>query len=228
MNNPGDTMKKTTLTILIILTLTLTACGSASNTPRAVSSQSSDSSAPELPIASKLAVGSFKLEGTDTAITPKEASELLPLWQVYQQLSTSDTAAQEEISALTDQIQETLTPDQMKAINDLTLTQQEVFAFMQEQGIAEQSGRTFTQGNGSNNSNNQRGNGSFNPRGGNFFGPGGGPDGGFGGGQNLNPQQIATAQARRSQNGGGNFRFNRTPTALIDALIKMLQAKANS
>jgi len=220
-------MKKTTLTILIILTLTLTACGSASNTPRAVSSQSSNPSAPELPIASKLAVGSFKLEGTDYAITSKQASELLPLWQVYQQLSTSDTAAQEEISALTDQIQETLTPDQMKTINDLNLTQQEVFAFMQEQGIAEQSGRTFTQGNGSNN---QRGSGSFNPPdGGNFFGPGGGgPGGGFGGGQNLNPQQIATAQALRAQNGGSNTRFNRTPTALIEALIKMLQDKANS
>jgi len=40
----------------------------------------------------------------------------------------------------------------------------------------------------------------------------------------LSPQQIATFQARRSQNGGSE-RFNRIPPALYDALIKLLQSK---
>ena len=51
--------------------------------------------------------------------------------------------------------------------------------------------------------------------------------GGFGGGQGISPEQIATAQARRAQNGGGgNFRFNSTPSQLIEALIKLLQERA--
>jgi hypothetical protein len=221
-------MKKLTFTLITILILVLTACGGG-NTPDTQQfgpGQNGDVSNAELSLASKLAIGSFKLEGTDNAITAEQASELILLWQVYEQLSTSDTAAQEEITALTEQIQETMTEDQITAINAMNLTPQDIFTTMQEQGI--QFG-----GNGQQGAPEAGSNGGFPapPGGGDtvFVGPGpggggpGGPGGGFGG-QNLSPDQIATAQAARAENGGG-FRFNGAPTPLIEALVKLLQEK---
>jgi len=226
-------MKKLTFSVFIVLILALTACsGGTSNTQQFNQGQSTNTSPAEMPLASKLVVGSFKLEGTDNAIAAEQASELLPLWEVYVQLSTSDTAAQEEVTALTEQIQETMTTDQMNAINAMNLTSQDIFAVMQEQGV--QFGGTRQQGQ---NGSQQNGNNFAPPGGGNFTPPdgGGGPPGGFDGGggpgrfnngQNLSPEQIATAQARRTQNGGGSFRFNGTPAPLIEALVKLLQERA--
>jgi hypothetical protein len=56
-------------------------------------------------------------------------------------------------------------------------------------------------------------------------GPGGGngPGGGFDG-QELNPEQIATAQALRSENGAGFG--NRMLTPLVEAVIELLESKA--
>jgi hypothetical protein len=159
-------------------------------------------------------VGTFKLEGTSNAVTAQEAAQLIPLWQVYKDLSSSTSAAQTEIDALIAQIQGTMTPEQVKAITDMKLTRAEEFQTMQALGIQ------FT----------NRPTASGTPRpggGGNGFGGGGGVPGGgpgFGNGQNLTPQQIATFQARRAQNGGSG-RSNRIPTALYDALIKLLQSK---
>jgi hypothetical protein len=216
-------MKKTFITVLL-LTLILTACG-ASSTQRANpagdtnGNNGSFGTAP-LPLAMELVVGTFKLEGTDNAVTAEQAAKLLPLWQVYKDLSASTSAAQEEIDALAQQIQETMTPEQVQAITDMKLTRREIFQTMQDLGIASAN----------------RPNASGTPRpGGNGFGggapgggaPGGGAPGGgqgFNNGENLSPQQIATFQARRSQNGGSG-QLNRIPPALYDALIKLLQSK---
>jgi len=177
-----------------------------------------------LPLSEKLAIGTLKLEGTGSAITAKQASDLLPLWQVYSSLITSDTAAQEEKDALAEQIQETMTSDQIKAIDGMNLTQRDVFASMQELGITTSEANT---------------NGTPQP-GGNFSGgggfpgggfPGGGPSGGgglggFGGnGTQLNPNQIATAQAGRTAN-GGDINNNRLLTPLVGAVIKLLESKS--
>lgn len=224
-------MKKLTLTLSAILILTLAACGGTPATQRSNNSGQPNGSSTELPMASKLIVGSFKLEDTDLAVTSKQAADLLPLWQVFHDLSTSDTAAPQEINALTEQIQETMTPAQMKAINELNLTQRDVFTFMREQGIQFGNGTgQSTQGTGR-----QSSGGASQPGGGplifqaNPGGGRGGPGGGFGGGQGqgFSPQQIATAQALRAAN-GGSFRSNRTPAPLVEALIKMLQQKAGS
>lgn len=225
-------MKNTTFTIIIAITLlALTACG-GSNPPDAQqfnpSSNNDDIANAELSLASKLVIGSFKLEDTGNAITPEQAAELIPLWQVFTQLSTSDTAAQEEITALAEQIQETMTQEQITAIDTMNLTQQDVFTTMQEQGI--QFGGAGQQGQ---NNFQPDGNGFTPPEGG--FGGGGGPGSGPGGGggpgggfgsQNISPEQIATAQAARAENGGGGFRFNNTPAPLIEALIKLLEERA--
>jgi len=231
-------MKKITITFMTIFVLTLTACsGGTSTTQQAATNQTTTTSPTEMPLASKLVIGSFKLEGTGNAITAEQAAELIPLWQVYQQLSTSDTAAQEEITALAEQIQEAMTTDQMNAIDAMNLTPQDIFTVMQEQGIQFGGNRQQSQGSGS-----QQSGSNFGPPGGGgneFFvrpegggqggGPGGGGSGGFGGGQNLSPEQIATTQALREANGGGgNFRSNNTPAPLIEALVKLLQEKAGS
>ena len=126
-------MKKT-ITILALLAFTLTACGAASpaspvdRVPAALS-----------PI-SQLVVGTLKLDGTDQAVTKEQAADLLPMWQVYKELMSSDTAAPAEMDGLTTQIRETMTADQMKAIDAMKLTQGDIFAFMKEQGVGMGSG----------------------------------------------------------------------------------------
>jgi hypothetical protein len=232
-------MKKFAISIVIILMLALTACGATSSgTPQTAAAQQGGS----LPIQEQVLIGTFKLEGTPQAVTAQQAAKLIPLWQVYKDLSGSDTAAQEEVDGLVQQIQDTMTPEQMQAVKAMNLTRQDIFAVMQEQGInfGGQGGQnispeqiaTLQAGRGSGN--------GFRPPDGGFQGggfPRGGPDGGGGGGggfpgggpggQNFTPQQQATAQARRA-NGGSGGGFNRVPTALIDAMVHFLQQKAGS
>ena len=224
-------MKTTTISILTtmtILMLTLTACGNAasSGTQLASAAQGAHSTA-VLSTETKLIIGTFRLEGTDLAVTPKEAGELLPLWQVYSELASSDTAAQEEITALVEQIQDTMTPEQVQAIEDMQLTQNDVFTLMQEQGVTTAGGQGTSGGGNSSGFTFQPGNipeGGF-PPGGLVVVEGGPGEGGQGrAGQNLNPEQIATAQAARVQGGG----FNRTPSILIKALIQLLDTKTQS
>jgi len=227
-------MKKSTIVLMLALILALTACnGNTASAQQANSNQTTNTPA-ELPLASKLVIGSFKLEGTGNAITAEQAAQLLPLWEVYVQLTSSDTAAQQEITALAQQIEETMTTEQMTAINAMNLTQQDVFTVMQEQGV-QLSNRQQTQGSSSQQSGNNfgppsGGSGEFvRPEGGGQGGGPGGGSGGFSGGQNISPEQIATAQARRSENGGGGgFQLNSTPSQLVEALIKLLQEKTNS
>jgi hypothetical protein len=206
-------MKKNIIGVLLVTIFILTACGTNSS-PTDSNNFSGNAS---LPLAMQLVVGTFKLEGTANAVTADEAAQLLPLWQVYKDLSVSTSAAQEEINGLTNQIQEAMTPEQVQAITGLNLTRRDIFQTMQDLGIA------------SANRPNAPGTPRPNGQGGNFpgGGSGGAPGGGqgFNNGQNLSPQQIATFQARREQNGGTGTQSNRIPPALFDALIKLLQSK---
>jgi hypothetical protein len=226
-------MIKKSAFVSLLLALVLTACGAASSGTQPAASTQQERS---LPIQEQILIGTFKLDGTAQAVTAQQAAKLIPLWQVYKDLSGSDTAAQEEIDGLVQQIQDTMTPEQMKAISDMHLTRQDIFTAMQEQGI------NFDGPGGQNISPEQiatlqarrnSGGGDFAPPDGGF--PGGGPGGGGGGGfpggepgsQNFTPQQIATAQARRA-NGGGGGGFNRIPSGLIDAMIQFLEKRAGS
>jgi len=220
--NKEVSMKNILLISLTVTTLILTACGASNSTTAAPVTNNRS-----IPPATQLIIGTFKLDNTDQAVTNTEAKELYPLWKVYQDLQTSNSAAQEEKDALIEQIQETMTPGQMQAISNMNLAQQDVFAVMQEQGI--QFGNRAQQGNQTNNGQSNNNNRNFSaggPPDGGF--PGGGFGGGFGGnGQSLSPDQIATLQARRSENGGGGFAaFNNTPAPLIQAIIDYLQKKS--
>jgi hypothetical protein len=226
------TMKKTTLIALTLLTLALTACSSASTAANPASSSQNGAAAGGLPAATQLAIGTLKLEDTDQAVTAEQATELLPLWQTLQVLYDSDTAAEQEIEALTTQIQETMTTEQTEAITAMNLTRQDMMTVLQEQGL--------TMGGGTQSGTTERNSGGagFGPGGGvppdGGFpggGPGAGPGTGFGGGQGsgLSPDQIATAQALRSESGGGGFgSLSRIPTPLIQAIIQLLQEKPGS
>ena len=220
-------MKKIILPIALLVTLAfvVTACGNStggnSNNQggqgQNASGQGQGNNRPISPQL-QLIVGTFKLEGTPQAVNAQQAAKLIPLWQLYGQLETSSSSAPEEVTAAFDQIKSTMTTDQINAINAMNLTNQEAFAFMQQQGIIQAGGFGFN-GTPQANRTPRAGGGGF-PGGGGFGGPGGGGPGG--GGQGLNPSQIATAQARRAQGGGNRSRI---PQALLDALIKMLQSK---
>lgn len=217
-------MKKLTLILLTILALTLTACGASDSTEVAASSQTS-SSAQTLSDPTLLLIGTLKLDGAAQAVTAEQAAELLPLWQVYNELINSDTAAQAEKDALVKQIEETMTAEQMQAIREMNLTPQDSFALMQEMGLG--MGRDQSSSSAGSTSNFTPGNGM--PMGGGMpaGGPppdmgGGGVPGQDGGGQNLSQEQIATAQAARAEQGVGNI----LPPALLEALIQYLQKVA--
>jgi len=94
-------MKKIFPPVLLLFTLIMTACGSAQVNP----TQASD----DVPVATMLVIGTLQLEGTQQAVTDEQAGELLPMWQVYQSLTNSSTAAQAEIDGLVEQIRETMT-----------------------------------------------------------------------------------------------------------------------
>jgi len=227
-------MKKITFSIIMLaLVFALVACGGASTTDTVVSDgTSSGNTARELSLPTQLLIGTLKLEGTDLAVDAQQASDLLPLWQAYNELMTSDTAAQAEIDAVVSQIQETMTPQQVQAITDMKLTQQDEFSIMQELGLVANrpeasgtpgasSGRVF-QGDAP-----DADRGFIITGGGPSDYPGGGPSGGAGGvpggGQGFDPQQMATAQAGRAQSSGTSERI---PTPLLNALIDLLQKRA--
>lgn len=227
-------MKKLLITTLIFVMLTITACGTASGETGVDSDTTGGPATGELPATTKLIIGMFKLEDTAQAVTAEQASELLPLWQVYSELSTSDTASQAEVDALFEQIEGTMTSEQMQAIESMQLTQEDTFAVMQEQGIAMGGGQDLSaeQIATAQAARNSGGGGFTPPDGGLPPGgiPGGGGEGGFPGGgqggQSLNPDQIATAQAARGTGGSGGF--NRVPPPLLNALIQFLEEKAGS
>jgi hypothetical protein len=65
-----------------------------------------------LPVQSQLAVGMLQLEETDLAVDEALAAEILPLWRALQSLSNSYTTAEAEITAVLNQIQDTMQPAQ--------------------------------------------------------------------------------------------------------------------
>ncbi len=126
-------MKKIVLIITgLVLAVMLGACSQAASQ---TSNQSSlVESSTSLSTATQLLVGTLKLEGTDQAVTSAQAKELLPLWQTLQSLSTSSTAATEEMNALANQIKSTMTADQEARITAMNLTQADVAALMGQKG----------------------------------------------------------------------------------------------
>jgi len=169
----------------------------------------------------QLALGTLQLEQTDLAVNEQSASELLPLWQALQSLSNSDTAAELEINAVINQIQDTMDVEQISAIAEMKLTEASMTAMVESGEIA------FGRGNfdGARGEGRTGGFAGGGPGGGGGFlggGPGGGPGGLPGGDRgNLSEDDIATRQARFAEDGFGGFQDR----MLTGAVIRILQTK---
>ena len=79
----------------------------------------------------QLMLGTLLLEGTENAVTPEQAKTLLPLWQALQGGVTIET----EVNAVLKQIEGTMTQEQLQAIAAMQLTQEDLQAWMEEQGM---------------------------------------------------------------------------------------------
>jgi hypothetical protein len=214
-------LRKIMIGILLVLMVALTACGSGeADTPaeesEGVPTTFEDFANRALPETLRLQIGILRLEGTPNAVTPAQAQELLPLWQMLRALQQSGTASQVEIEATVNQIDAAMTPGQLAAIEEMNLTMAEMRDTMQELGIIDEDefARRREQGD-------EEGPRGMRPPRGEIPGPGGiGPPGGMPPGMDLSPEEMATRQAERMNQGffGG--------TALLDALIELLEARA--
>lgn len=178
-----------------------------------------------MPVQTQLMIGTFMLEDTDLEVTAEQAPELITLWKALQALSTSDTAAEEEIDAVINQIQDSMTPEQLNTIQEMELTQESMTTLMDELDLQPGAGFPGADGEGIQ--------GQELPEG---FPPGGFPEGGFPGGgfrggqgpggqglgEGLDPEQMATLEALREERGGLR---NRASLFLIKPLIQYLEEK---
>jgi hypothetical protein len=166
----------------------------------------------DFPVQIQLILGTLHLEGTALAVDSDQAAELVPLWKALRSLTSSDTAAQAEIESVVNQIQSTMTSEQIAAIAAFGLSADDIQTLIEELGIAE--------GFGGRDPDAAPGGGGFAPGGGRLVGGGGAPGGGFQG--NADPDAIATRQAAR---GGAGSRVGQF---LFDPLIEMLEGRASS
>lgn len=182
----------------------------------------------------QLALGTLELEGTTSAVTPEQARALLPLWQALQGGVTNQT----EVNAVLKQIEGTMTPQQLQAIAEMRLTQEDRRAWMEERGI--RPGGVFS--------------GTMQWQGG-TPGPLGAPPPGFGGGlpeggtispematrraefENMSKEERQALRATMEAGGGwpGRLRGTSGPRVwrgggqfmmLINPLIELLEARA--
>ncbi len=215
--------------VIFVLAIVLVACGAKSSsttttggTTGGVSANGTPGAAiltQPLPLAESLLIGTFKLQGTSNAINATQAAALVPLWQAYAQLTSSNTAAQAEIDAVVSQIQQTMTPAQAQAITALKLTRQDLYTEMSSLGLTN-GGASGTPGfTGTPRAGAGGGGGGFFPGGG---GGGGIPGAGGTTGTTARPTPNATTIALQAQYA------NRIPTTLLNALIALLQKTAGA
>ena len=223
--------RKLIIGILLVLMSALMACGGGEADTTAEESEVAptgfeDFANRPLPETLRLQMGTIRLQETPNAVTPEQAQELLPLWQMLRALQQSSSASQVETDATINQIEAAMTPEQTAAIEDMNLTMADMRDIMQELGIIDEDefARRREQGY------DEEDHGGFRPPGGEMPGergmgppsgmPGEGGMGPRGDIQNLSPEELATRQAERGNSGffGG--------TALLDALIELLEARA--
>jgi hypothetical protein len=79
----------------------------------------------------QLALGTLMLEETAYAVTSEQAKTLLPLWQALQ----GGVTAEDEIGAVLKGIEGAMTGEQLAAVAEMQLTQDDTRALMEEQGF---------------------------------------------------------------------------------------------
>jgi hypothetical protein len=127
--------------MILIFAICLAACANSgaqddAATPAATEEGTNPAGASKsLPLSTRLLIGSVILEGTENAIQPDQAAQLVPLWKALRSLSESETTAQVELDALVDQIAENMTPAQNEAIAGMSLTMQDLAAVAETLGL---------------------------------------------------------------------------------------------
>lgn len=221
----------------LILALALTACGGTASEPAADMSSGGNGAAVQagdtvrlsenynaaLPVQSQLAIGILQLENGDQAVDEALAAELLPLWRAVQSLASSETAADAEVTAVLNQIQDTMSPEQIAAIAAMQITD-ESFQAMLADGTLSMRG-AFGGNSGADGTAEGGFPGGF--PGGELPGgvPGGGmPGGGPGGGMGGDPSAQATRMAERMAASGGDASSFQT-MAMTGAVVRLLEGK---
>ena len=125
--------KSAIISIFLVLLVMLSACGSSAATVSS-SAQSQQVTPSSLTLQNKLGLGILKLQGTSLAVTAGQANTLLPLWKAVKVLSTNNITSPAEMTALYQQIEDSLTSNQLQAIKNLSLTQAELNTLIQQQG----------------------------------------------------------------------------------------------
>ncbi len=238
-------MTKTSRIVILLLVFALLLSGCASNTANstAATAQNGSGTGRALTLNEKLAPGILKLEGTDLAVTAAQAKDLLPLWKAVKGLSSSSTASSQELEAVYQQIQDTLTAEQLDSIQNLDLSGQNLQDMMSQYGIEMPNGgstanltesekATRVAGFQSRQNNSSSGGGA--PAGGGM--PSGGsapsgemPSGGDMGGGNFTPPDQAggttqsTPQAGQTGGRGGGMGMS---SMFIDPLITLLETRS--
>lgn len=169
-------MIKNTLKLLtgVGLILLLAACGKSTQeaatqqeaTPGMLSFDASTMTEDE-----KLAIGTLKLEGTGLAVDKEEAQTLLPLWKAVRALKTDETVSEQEMNALYQQIKKTMSAEQVREIDEMTFTSEDINELMANLGVGFGSSSEAT-------SNQRPSSNSQMPSGGGFPSGGGVPPGG--------------------------------------------------
>lgn len=223
-------MRRSILFVMVLMMMgTLMGCGSTNSDVKSDEQALSETSHAirlrddyddALSIQGQLAAGTLLLEETESAVNEAMAAELLPLWRVAQSLINSDTAAALEIEAIYNQIQDTMTRDQISAIVEMVLTEESLTTLMEE-GALDFGRGGFAGGRGAGlNEGFTPPEGGFGPGGGIPGGrPGEGPGGGFQ--EGFNPEVMATRQAQFTEGDVGSL----MDRMLITAVIRTLELK---
>ncbi len=184
-------------------------------------------------IDNKLAVGILRLEGSDLAITSQQAVELLAVWKAVRVMTTDKSASTIEIAALYRQTLQTLTAEQIQAIQQMSWTQAELNTLMQDLGVqANQSASTSSSTSKSSQTltSSSAAGGDFPP--GDFGGPGG-----LGSqinavtssqSQTTTTNSTSTTSATRSASAAPSSTASQINlnSAFADAVVSLLQQRA--
>ena len=123
--------------IVLILVLALSACASkqATQANNTNSGGQPNGNAPQNSLETRLAPGTLKLEGTDQAVTADQAKQLLPLWQQVKSMLADSTTNPADLTAVYQQIEKAMKTSQIKAIQNMSLTQTDLQNLMQDLNI---------------------------------------------------------------------------------------------
>ncbi len=214
-----------------LLAATLAGCGTIKSvSPGTSTDRLTASYTDALPVETQLVLGTLKLEGTPQAVDSASAAKLVPLYTLLEQMTTSGTSAQAEIDAVLEQIQATMTPDQIHAIAAMKLTQADLQSYLGQNGKSAQTSSGTPASSSSTGGGfpvDTGGGGGVPPSGfGGAPGDGGGGVPAGGSGSSLSQNQIATLQAQKT--GTPGFSGSGTPAFLVNQLIQLLQKKTQT